>query len=348
MRIGGHHTINCTSMTNPIPHDLLEKLVNEADLAAVHNVREGRGGPFGASLNVIDLTNNWVIRIGEVAGNAVLETGMGSAHAEDQALSPENIRALKAQLKNRDSAKTAVIVASSAESCPACHAKLEILARILIDEGLLLRGHFIVAYGASYADTLAVAGFNDEPYHADMLKPEGQRLISVTSQNFDALPPAIQDALSKGGAALQSGEEIFDGKDQRTTHFTWTPEVIALKQACHARKARHDPTPWDLHQASLYTVSPTIGPLAYAEAQWANVAHWIKVTGSPQQIATEAPAITNDDLFKAIAKRPYNHADSCLCVIKVDHFANQGQQEWARIQTEQPQKLKIYNGIASS
>ena len=132
-------------MTDPIPQELLKKLVEEADLAAVENVREGRGGPFGASLNVINLENGHVLRIGQVAGNAVLETGVGSAHAEDQALSPENVRALKANLKDRDSAKTAVIVASSAESCPACQAKLEILARILVDERLIQLGHFIVA-----------------------------------------------------------------------------------------------------------------------------------------------------------------------------------------------------------
>ncbi len=102
LRICGHHTINPFIMTDPnpdlvaalLPLEILKKLVEEADLAAVENVREGRGGPFGASLNIINLENNWVMRIGEIAGNAVLETGIGSAHAEDQALSPENVRAL--------------------------------------------------------------------------------------------------------------------------------------------------------------------------------------------------------------------------------------------------------------
>lgn len=333
-------------MTDPIPQELLKKLVEEADLAAVENVREGRGGPFGASLNVINLENGHVLRIGQVAGNAVLETGVGSAHAEDQALSPENVRALKANLKDRDPSKTAVIVASSAESCPACQAKLEILARILVDERLIQLGHFIVAYGATYGDTLRVAGFNDEPYHADMLKPEGARLIRIEDVPRDQLPGAVQFKLQHALAVVQSHGGLFAGQDDRHIHFTLTPEVTAMRAACQAQKNKGAEEPWDLHKATLYTTTAQIGPLGYAEAQWTNIARWVRVTDSAH-IAPEAPAISNNNLFRAVTARPYNNQYSALRVMRIEPFANLGQQEWARLQAQNPERLKNYNGITS-
>ncbi|QQG36540.1 MAG: hypothetical protein HYS17_01750 [Micavibrio aeruginosavorus] len=335
-------------MSELIAREILTKLVTEADDAAVENVREGRGGPFGASLNVINLENGWIVRIGDVAGNAVLETGVGSAHAEDQALSPENIHALKSALKSRDPAKTAVIVASSAESCPACHAKLEILARLLVSEKLLRLGHFIVAYGASYADTKNIAGFNDEPYHADMLKPEGARLIRVDTIARDRLTHAVQEELLQHEAVVETARGLYAGGDERDHHFTLTPEVTALRAACLHNRENGSATPWDLQRATLYTTTAQIGPLAYAEAQWANIARWVRVAGAESFTPTEAPDISNNDLFAAVAARPYNHSHSALQVIHISPFANRGQQEWARLQAERPERLKTYNGIAST
>lgn len=336
-------------MTDPnpdlVPLEILKKLVGEADLAAVENVREERGGPFGASLNIINLENNHVLRIGDIAGNAVLETGIGSAHAEDQALSPENIRALKANLKNRDISKTAVVIASSGESCPACHAKIEIMARILVEERLIQLGHMIVAYGATYADTLNVAGFNDEPYHADMLKSESERLITVETISLDQLPPDVRAQIVDGGAVVQTENSLFAGYDERATHFTFTPEVMALRAACAARKSKNATEPWDLKRATLYTTTAQIGPLGYAEAQWANVARWVRVKGH-DSTAPEAPQINNDALFRAIATRPYNNQYSALHVVRITPFANLGQQEWAKLQAENP-ALKNYNGVAT-
>lgn len=332
-------------MTELIPQEILKKLVDEADMAAVENVREGRGGPFGASLNIVNLANYHVLRIGNIAGNAVLETGVGSAHAEDQALSPENVRALKANLKNMDAGKVAVVVASSGESCPACHAKIEILARILIDEQLLVEGHFIVAYGATYADTLHVAGFNDEPYHADMTKPESARLIRIESAQIDDVPDAVKQVLAGAPVALVTGNHVIAGQDERSKHFTFVPEVAAMRAACQQQKQRGAAEPWDLQRATLYTFTPQIGPLAYAEAQWANIARLVRVSGN-QTIAPEAPAISNDDLFRAIATRPYNNPHSVLRVVRMTPFANAGQHEWARLQSTNPD-LKNYNGVSA-
>ena len=331
-----------------IDTEILKMLVMEADAGAVENVREGRGGPFGASLNIITLDTGHVMRIGAVAGNAVLETGVGSAHAEDQALSPENIRALKANLKNRNIAKIAVVVASSAESCPACQAKLEILARILVEERLIQLGHFIVAYGATYGDTLKVAGFNDEPYHADMLKPAAERLIKIESLPIDRLPQAVQESLIYAPAVVLADDVgLSPGQDERAAHFTFIPEVTALRGACALRKAKGASDPWDLRKATLYTTTTQIGPLAYAEAQWANVARWVQVSGDSTRTPTEAPQINNDALFHAVAVRPYNNQHSALRVVRIEPFANLGQHEWAKIQTEDPERLKTYNGVST-
>lgn len=332
-------------MTEPIPHEIFKKLVDEADLAAVENVRAGRGGPFGASLNIINLENRHVLRIGAIAGNAVLETGVGSAHAEDQALSPENIHALKSNLKNRDPQKVAVVVASSGESCPACQAKIEILARILIDERLLPLGHFIVAYGASYADTLSVAGFNDEPYHADMTKPEGVRLIRIENIPYEQLPAGVQLRFEETSAVVQTSAGIFGGTDERARHFALTPEVTAMRAAAQAQKAKGATEPWDLQKATLYSAATQIGPLSYAEAQWANIARWVRVSAQ-KDVSPEAPGISNDDLFRAIAARPYNNQYSALRVVRVAPFDNRGQHEWAKLQQSNPD-LKNYNGVSA-
>lgn len=332
-------------MTELVSHALLKKLVDEADLAAVENVREGRGGPFGASLNIINLENMHVLRIGAIAGNAVLETGVGSAHAEDQALSPENIRALKSNLKNRDLKNVAVVVASSGESCPACHAKIEILSRILIDERLLQLGHFVVAYGASYADTLNVAGFNDEPYHADMTRTEDSRLIKIENIPYEQLPSAVQLRLHESSAVVQGSSGLFSGKDERAQHFTLTPEVTAMRAAAHSQKAKGADTPWDLQKATLYSTASQIGPLAYAEAQWANIARWVRVSAQ-KEMPGEAPGISNNDLFRAIGARPYNNQYSALRVVRVTPFDNRGQHEWAKLQQSNPD-LKNYNGVSA-
>lgn len=332
-------------MTELIPQNILKKLVDEADFAAVENVREGRGGPFGASLNIVNLTSNHVLRIGDIAGNAVLETGVGSAHAEDQALSPENVRALKANLKNMDGAKVAVVVASSGESCPACHAKIEILARILMDENLLPSGHFIVAYGATYADTLHVAGFNDEPYHADMNKPEHARLIATENMSIAQLPADVREAMAQAPAVLSAPHGLFMGHDERQKHFTFTPEVTAMRLACQTQKKAGAAEPWDLQRATIYTTTQAIGPLAYAEAQWANIARVVRVS-SAAAVVPEAPGISNDHLFRAIATRPYNNDYSALRVVRITPFSNLGQQEWAKLQATNPD-LKNYNGVSA-
>ena len=340
-------------MSVTVPGDTLARLVAQADDGAIETVRAGRGGPFGAALYVCGPNGRDMVAIGGVKGNAVLETGMASAHAEDQALCAASVAELRVILKGRNPEETAVILASSAESCPACQAKAEILARILIQEKRLLPRHFVVAYGASYAETKAVAGFNDALYHEDMLRPPGQRLISVGSRDFGSLPPEIGLLLlehpADPAAVIAAGEEcFFAGHDRRSEHFVFTREVCAIREACEWRGNRGRAEPWNLGGATLYTFTTEPGPLAYAECQWANVTRWISltVTGSARWVTQEAPGIGNARLFEAVAARPYNGPESVLRVVQVTPFANKAQQEWRARAAENPEIFKIYNGIA--
>lgn len=316
---------------------VLRDLLAAADREAVKNVRSGRGGPFAASLHVYNRAKAVMIEIAPPAGNAVLETGLASAHAEDRIIAPANIRALKMALRAMGPEAAEVYLVSSAESCPACHAKLEILARILVHEGLLQPGRFTVVYGASYDDTRDVAGFHDAPYHHDMTKPEEQRLIRVERDT----PPA---GISAGVAAVVMPDgRIFTAADDRDDDVIATAEIRAIRAACAAGKEAGADTPWDLGGAVLYAPVDVVGPLMYAESQWANIGR-IVLTGETGR--NEAPGIGNADLFSTIAARPYNHETSALRILRLQPFANLAQHEWARLNKEEPSRITVYNGKA--
>ncbi|MEJ0061650.1 MAG: hypothetical protein WDO70_00215 [Alphaproteobacteria bacterium] len=71
-----------------VPSSIYRALLRETDLFARDNVIAGRGGPFGASLALYHHKTGKVERIGVLAANAVLATGVASAHAENEVLSP--------------------------------------------------------------------------------------------------------------------------------------------------------------------------------------------------------------------------------------------------------------------
>lgn len=306
--------------------DILRAALAACDCAATENVLAGRGGPFAASLHVHDgATGTWHTIAGPL-GNAVLDTGMASAHAEDRIIQPVHIAALRACLAEVGVAQAHVYVVSSGESCPACHAKLEILARELLHDGVLRPGSFTVVYGATYEDTARVAGFNDHLYHEDFQKPAGMGLVRQSRMEIAAVPDPVAVILrgaSGPAAVVVSGPDHFAGTGAQ-------PEITAIAAACTARKESGDPAPWDLRGAVLYTATTEIGPLAYAECQWANVAQWVGVTGLPpgRISAPEAPGIANDALFRIIATRPYTHQDSALSFRRITPFANIAQETW--------------------
>lgn len=318
--------------------DRLKSLLAACDDAAVENVRAGKGGPFAASLHIYDQAEDeWITLAGPV-GNAVLETGLASAHAEDRIITPDSVSRLKMCLGARPGSQ--IYAVSSAESCPACHAKLEILARDLIRERLIAPGAFTVAYGATYEDTESIAGFNDAPYHNDFQLPPGTGLIRQETMAVAAVPDAVRvefETCLGRCAAVVLEDRIYKGEGAK-------PEVSAIQAACHARKEYGINDSWDLKRATLYTWTRDIGPLAYAEAQWANIGRWVTVLhGNAAHAQTiESEGIKNGDLFRVIGARPYTHPDSALRFLHVTPFENRGQQEW-RLLCESG-NVRIYNG----
>ncbi|AGH99026.1 hypothetical protein [Micavibrio aeruginosavorus] len=313
---------------------LLPDLVAACDAAAVQNVRSGHGGPFGASLSVYNRDSGALVPVAGPVCNAVLETGLAGAHAEDQVLQPAALHALRDALQTVGRGCAIVVLASSGESCPACYSKIEIVARTLVTDGLIEAGAFVLAYGASYEDTRVVAGFNDEPYHADMAGPLQNRMIPCV-RGDGALPVPARVVMPDGAA--------YDGADGRMAQGTplFTPEIQAIYTACRAQKKAGVDEPWNLRRAVLYTTAPAVGPLMYAESQWANIGRIVQCDG-PVAL-TEAPDATNDALFAVVAARPYNGPGTAVHVVRVTPFANLAQHEWARL--SEAGQVAHYNGI---
>jgi hypothetical protein len=334
--------VPANAITGPLL-GMLHARLQACDDCAVANVRAGLGGPFGASLHVYD--GSELIDVAGPVGNAVLSTGLASAHAEDRVMVPENVEKLRAVLA-RVGAGASVYVVSSAESCPACHAKLEILARSLVGDGLLGAGRFHVLYGATYDDTREVAGFHDAPYHTDMTKAPGERLIAVGHCALNDCPASFRVALEQGHAVIASHDGYhFVGHDARGDDVIATAEISAIRNACRAEQASGSSTPWDLEQGVLYSPAQAVRPLMYAEAQWANISRIVLTLQSKVQ---EAADIGNDDFFHIVAARPYNGAGAAAQIIRLSPFENKAQHEWARQRAEDPEATRQYNGLSIS
>ena len=337
-----------------LPADILKELLDETDRFAVENVRADRGGPFGSSIHVYDLNSGTLTAIGDLEANAVLATGMGSAHAEDQAMNPETITALKDFLRAApETADHVVLFSSSGESCPACHAKEEILSRSLIEEGLLAQGRFVVTYGATFEDTANIAGFNDAPYHDDMQKPRGAGMISVDHKDASDIPAAVARIFEESdkpvSVIVQSGGQIIAGYADRDSDLMATSEVSAIRSAARAQKADGVQTPWDLDGATLYTSTSDVGPLGYAECQWANVTGWVAVEHprADDWATQEARGISNTAFFDVIAAKQYNDPSSRVAVKRIEPFENKAQHAWRKKldDSDDPSDV-LYNGIA--
>ncbi len=316
-------------IADQLPDSLLGGLLEKADDFAVGTVKAGRGGPFAASLHVYDLDARELIQIGGMAANAVLETGMASAHAEDRLLSPENVRMLKDHLARKRGNDIAVILASSGQSCPACHAKSEVAARVLMSENLLPSGRFIVTYGATYEDTKNTALFNDEIYHQDFRRAPPERLVKVVEEKSAGLPDDVDSFFraAKAPAALiaRGGQVLATGRDCRHDDILATAEVGAIRQACARQKREGVTQPWNL-DAVLYTTGGDIGPLCYAECQWANVTKVVCL--GLQSHEPEAPGIDNRAFYDLMAAGNHRHNQAALVVLRQSPFSNRAQKEW--------------------
>ncbi|MDD3030256.1 MAG: hypothetical protein PHS57_08310 [Alphaproteobacteria bacterium] len=359
-----------------------QDLLRKANETAVKNVLLGKGGPFGAILALCDEGSNAYECIGEPGANAVLETGVATTHAEDRVLQPHYIEVLKNVLIRwlDDGLAPRLVLVSSGQSCPACHAKAEIVARHLT-EGRLFKGqeelfgsvqeilgkNMIVLYGTSYQETARVAGFNDLPYVADLMRfaaePDGPSMVAYETRDLYDIPKAVtdifRDAPRKVSILVRGGEVLAVGEDQRTDIDLFsTSEVTAIRTACIKQKQAGLEAPWLLgdpntrnpdkeRKAILYTGSD-IGPLMRAELQWSAVNGLVHVTGLPYELPKtclrEIPSMTNDAFLRAMA-RGYNHDKSRLSVLQSTRTYNKNPFfVWTLKQENMP--AVTYNGAA--
>lgn len=343
-------------MSHPLPPGLFERLLDETDRFAVETVRSGQGGPFGASLHVFNHDHGQHTEIGGLAANAVLRKGIASAHAESESLNPASIRMLKDCLAENRGRELTVIHISSAESCPACAAKEEILAQHLVAEGLLPPGRFLAPYAATFEQTLEVADFNDIKYVRDMEKGCGQGKIPVRAA-VD-MPVDIRRGIDRAAAEqtriaivrMKDGH-IFTGYDNRDEDMMETAEVHALRQANTWQKSHGVKNSWDLTDAVLYTMCPRdqVGPLTMAESLWADIARiecaWDdRMLGLPYQ---EAALMTNDRFYELIANRAHAVAGGAVTFLHAPNgFRNAAQQVWRRevLDVAEDRSAVLYNG----
>lgn len=349
------------------PTFLAEQL-DATDAFATANVQAGRGGPFGAALHVVNLDTRERIQIGGLAANAVLATGIASQHAEAEMLSPENQQALRdtlAGLKKQGQTNLAVVMTSSGQSCPACHAKQEIMARKLAKEGLLEKGKFIVTYGATFEDTAKIAGFNDAPYVWDNLRRLDNQtkglMVKVKHVHISEIPKRIRrkfliaQADGERIAYLEGANVTVKAKDHRNKDVHATAGVSVIRKACKTQNNDKLPAPWMLgnredapkKKATLYITVKHPGPLVLAEAQWAGVAKIVCIDGLGQDNKTmrETPDVPNTRFAEA-CWAGYNRPESYLTVLRIMSFANRAQHAW-RDKLAQEGNAILYNGLAA-
>ncbi len=366
-----HKPVDIISELDP---SFLAQQLEATDAFATENVRKGYGGPFGAALHIIDLDTGKAIQIGSLAANAVLKTGIASQHAEAEVLSPDNQRALREQLttlRSQNRTNLAVICTSSGQSCPACQAKQEIVARDLAIDGLLEKGRFVVTYGATFEDTAQIAGFNDAPYVLDnllrLLGTNEKTMVKVQHRHVDDLPSDIKkrfiiaQADGRKIAFLDGANVAVTGKDNRGHDLFATASVEAIRNACRAQtKLVNDnkplEQPWLLgnrpehpaKEAVLYTIQKNVGPLLLAEAQWAGVARIVCVEGIPHDLDAdrETPDVSNN-AFTHACWSGYNRDESYLTVLRLVPFENNAQFAWREKLMREGSAI-LYNGLAGS
>ncbi|MBY0428486.1 MAG: hypothetical protein K2Q32_04625 [Alphaproteobacteria bacterium] len=352
------------------PRFLLEQL-QATDAFATENVRNG-GGPFGAALHIIDLDTNQTYQIGSFAANAVLQTGIASQHAEAEVLSPNNQRALREKLtdlRSQNRTNLAVVCTSSGQSCPACQAKQEIVARDLAIDGLLPKGRFVNTFGATFEDTASIASFNDAPYVLDnllrLLGTDEPLMVKVEHRQISELPQHIQkkfllaEADGRNVAVLEGTNVTVKANDNRKHDLFATAGVQAIRDACSeqnkmSKDGQAIAQPWLLgnrpespnHHAILYTSIKNAGPLLLAEAQWAGVSRIVCINGllRPDSANRETPDVSNH-AFSQACWSGYNRTDSYLTVIRLMPFDNDAQHEWqAKLMREG--NACLYNGLS--
>ncbi|MGE4314400.1 MAG: hypothetical protein AB7E85_09055 [Pseudobdellovibrionaceae bacterium] len=338
---------------------LWQALLDQSDNFAYQTANEGKGGPFGAQLWLVHEDTKTFLLVGDEDSNAVVSKGLANAHAEAENLSPANRLALKDFLQAHQGEGWKVVQVSSAESCQSCRSKQVLLARELIDAGLLETGDFRVIFKATYDQTRDIAGFNDAPFdttfryiaESGVLDMKGRLLnLEDTIQSDPVAAQAVaedvivyvpvregetpeghvRDLFEKMGdrpfcvITDQDGNILSFASDTRDpsaaiNEIEKTPIVAALHIAAANKRAEGHFESWDLDRARIYTNCTDLGPLSYAETLWYNIDSITNVTDFDAQNFCELPGRANAKLFAQVCAE-YNSEDALIHTI----YANEG------------------------
>jgi tRNA(Arg) A34 adenosine deaminase TadA len=352
------------AVLSPDLTDLIDGL-KSADQFAAENVRQERGGPFGAALFIWDQKSRTLEPVGGNSANAVLSKGFASAHAEAENLSPENLEKTRQMLAQKQADGIAkknlhVVQLSTGESCPACRTKQIMFTHQLIASGDLAEGAKMqVAFGATYEETQQIAGFNDLPYDDDIKhKPLGQGMTGYEQISKNDVGIEIRTILeSSSGPVAVLSYGVPDGTTKLAvgtpslTDFTETAEIAAIRAASRDLRQYHNVfESWNTSQFApsvLYTKTEQTGPLTRTESQWGGVTKIVSVTGYPDSTQTRESPIANNETLLGKAQKPYNHPESHLVTQWFPTGSNgleNKAQKLFRQKTAQNQRL-VYNGI---
>lgn len=337
---------------------ILQDYLQQTDDHALESVRRNIGGPFGARF-VIVTKDGLVHPVGQNVGNAVVSSGIASRHAESENWT-QNWDALVEKLEDLKGQEKTLIELSSGESCINCHTKQELGFEKLRKMGLLSDNDGSeVVFGASYRQTADVAGFNDLVYLIALQKikgfeldagdhnplheadiDEGKKLsemYSHTKQSIEKIPEDVAKIFQESDkpvvVVVREGKVFSIGHDEREDHFTRTPEVVALQNACinYRQQLRNEfelarkEVPevlesWDLggdkKDVKVYTSTAEIGPAMLSEGYWSNALSFVTVEHDQQKewATRESLQVSNDELLTTVALHLHNKNDSTVHV----------------------------------
>lgn len=192
-----------------------DTVLNQSDIFAYNTANEGKGGPFGAQLWLVNAAEEQYILVGTAQepedSNAVVSKGRSSAHAEAENLSPEKRTEVIQFLENHRNEGWQMVQVSSGESCPSCRSKQVLLANELIERGLINKNDFHVLFKATYDQTKRDADFNDAPYDQTF-----RAIDELDTLDTEEGLLGLETALKSNEAAvaqIKSGELIYSAVD---------------------------------------------------------------------------------------------------------------------------------------
>lgn len=192
----------------------LQTILDASDCFAFETANEGKGGPFGAQLWLVNPNlpeSEWIIVAADSHAqdsNAVVSKGLASQHAEAENLSPEKRAAVSRFLEKNQGQGWQVMQVSSGESCPSCRSKQYLFANELVEAGLIEPGDFHVLFKTGYQSTKDVAGFNDQPFDQTFRAILSLGLLNTPEGLLGLKKALLADPLT--AAQVQSGALVYN------------------------------------------------------------------------------------------------------------------------------------------